>query len=49
MPGASAAAAWRMPNTAAAPTMVLVLVRVAAPASTAPAADPSPSTMLNSP
>lgn len=47
--GASAAATCRMPNTAAQPTIARVLGRVPAPANTAPAAEPRPSTMLNSP
>jgi hypothetical protein len=49
MPGANAPATWRMPNSAAQLTIVRVRGRAPAPASTAPAAEPSPSTMLNTP
>src|SRR6202023_2331477 len=48
-PGASAAAPSRRPNSAAEVTIVRGLGRVPAPARTAPAAEPSPSTMLKSP
>jgi len=47
--GAAAAATWSSPNSAAEATMYLIRGRAAAPASSAPAADPIASTTLNRP
>ncbi len=49
IPGITAATTWRRPNPAAAATMTRDPGRLAAPASSAPADEPTARTMLNRP